>query len=478
MIPVASFDQISVISDLHMGGKAGFQIFGQAALLAAFIDDLRQNGSGDCALVINGDTVDFLAEPGATYFDSAGAIDKLDRIFGDNAFKPVWKSLKDFVHVAKRHLVITLGNHDVELALPWVREHLLDALSDGNPAARARITLAFDGTGFACNVGSASVLCLHGNEVDTWNVTDYEALRRLACDAVQGRPVREWTPNAGTKLVIDVMNSLKQEHPFIDLLKPEKEAAVKLLLAIWPEQRLKLNSVAAIAARRVWDATRRRVGLLSTEDDGQAEPGGREALARIAGRSYGSVPDTDKLMDHIESQFQAGKDPLAAVHQQQNQQLGWWDALVSVVRQKQPFEIAWEAVKEVAGDTSFQVRQVDTDFERIDELAGEPFDYVIAGHTHKARILGRRKGKGLYFNSGTWATLMQLTTAQLGSADSFRPVFERLKKARTIAELGNLVFYRPTVVTLRNNKGRTQAALEMAALKKGKIAMQRPDIAP
>jgi UDP-2,3-diacylglucosamine pyrophosphatase LpxH len=456
-----------------MGGKIGFQIFGQGSLLAAFIDDLRQNGSGECALVINGDTVDFLAEPSALYFDATGAIDKLNRIFGDDAFKPVWKSLKDFVRAPKRHLIITLGNHDVELALPWVREHLLDALSDGNPASRARITLAFDGTGFACNVGSASVLCLHGNEVDTWNVTDYEALRRLACDAVQGRPVREWTPNAGTKLVIDVMNGLKQEHPFIDLLKPEKEAAVKILLAVGPEQRLKLNAVAAIAARRVWDATRRKVGFLSAEDDELAGPGGRSALDRIAGRSYDTAPDTDKLMDDIEAQFQAGKDPLVTVHEHQNEQLGWWDALVSVVRQREPFEVAWEAVKEAKGDTSFQVRQVDSDFERLDELAGEAFDYVIAGHTHLARILGRRKSKGMYFNSGTWAALMQLTPAQLRSAASFQPVFERLKKARTIAELGNLVFYRPTVVTLRNNNGRTEAALETAALKKGKIAMQR-----
>jgi len=179
------------------------------------------------------------------------------------------------------------------------------------------------------------------------------------------------------------------------------------------------------------------------------------------------------LMDDIEAQFQAGKDPLATVHEQQNEQLGWWDALVSVVRQREPFEVAWEAVKEAKGDTSFQVRQVDSDFERLDELAGEAFDYVIAGHTHLARILGRRKSKGMYFNSGTWAALMQLTPAHLRSAASFQPVFERLKKARTIAELGNLVFYRPTVVTLRNNNGRTEAALETAALKKGKIAMQR-----
>jgi UDP-2,3-diacylglucosamine pyrophosphatase LpxH len=475
MIALPSFDQVSIVSDLHMGGKSGFQIFRQGDLLAALIDELRQNGSGDCALVLNGDTVDFLAEPGAFYFDPTGAIDKLDRICGDSAFSKVWTSLTSFVATPKRHLVLTLGNHDMELALPWVKHHLLDKLSNNDAAARSRITLAFEGTGFACKVGNASVLCLHGNEADTWNVTDYEALRRLACDAVQGRRIREWTPNAGTKLVIDVMNDLKQEYPFIDLLKPEKEAAVRLLLTLAPEHRPKLNAVASIAARRVWDATRRRIGMLSDKDEEQQPDGAGDALSRITGRQYGTAEDTDQLMDAIENEFKKGKDPLAVVHEQQNLQLGWWDALASAVRQKQPFEVAWEAVKEAAGDASFRVRQVDTDFERIDELAGEGFDYVIAGHTHLARILGRRKGRGLYYNSGTWAALIQLTAEQLASAKSFEPVYETLKKARTIDELGNLVMHRPTVVTLRSNSNGTEAALEKATLNAGKVAMEKVD---
>jgi hypothetical protein len=47
MIPLPSFDQVSVVSDLHMGGKSGFQIFRQGELLAvARIDDLRMNPKG------------------------------------------------------------------------------------------------------------------------------------------------------------------------------------------------------------------------------------------------------------------------------------------------------------------------------------------------------------------------------------------------------------------------------------------------
>ena len=141
------------------------------------------------ALVINGDMVDFLAEPGAEAFDPGGAIQKLDRIAGDAAFAPVWKALKKFVRTKDRRLIITLGNHDLELALPWVREHLLGLIAGDDDAARGRVVLAFDGTGFLCRVGNATVLCLHGNEVDDWNVTDFETIPRRCSAAICSRDV-------------------------------------------------------------------------------------------------------------------------------------------------------------------------------------------------------------------------------------------------------------------------------------------------
>ena len=120
MISVPEFNQVSIISDLHIGGVPGFQIFDQVKLLAAFIDDLRQNTPSPSVLVINGDMVDFLAEPGAKTFDPEGATTKLSRIFSkEENFWPVWEALRRYVKT--RDLAITLGNDDIELALPWVR---------------------------------------------------------------------------------------------------------------------------------------------------------------------------------------------------------------------------------------------------------------------------------------------------------------------------------------------------------------------
>ena len=90
----------------------------------------------------------------------------------------MFDALTQFVARVNRSLIFTLGNHDIELALPWVRAHLVDLLSGNDDAAKGRITLALDGAGYACSVAGSSILCVHGNEVDTWNVTDYERLRR------------------------------------------------------------------------------------------------------------------------------------------------------------------------------------------------------------------------------------------------------------------------------------------------------------
>ena len=175
-------------SDLHIGGPGWKQIFNQGELLAAFI---RSRAKGAVkrrvALVINGDTVDFIADRNAKYFDPEGAIAKLDAIMDDENFADVFNALSEFIAKQNRYLVITLGNHDLELALPWVREHFKKRLSQGDDAARGRITLAFDGTGYTARVADKSVICVHGNEFDEWNVCDYETLRRQGRDLHRGR---------------------------------------------------------------------------------------------------------------------------------------------------------------------------------------------------------------------------------------------------------------------------------------------------
>ena len=135
---VQTFHELHVVSDLHLGGKPGFQIFRQGDTLANFIKKMSaQPSDRKIGVVFNGDIVDFLAEEPASYLDPKGAIAKLERIFyEDPAFSGVWSALQKFVAEPNRQLILILGNHDVELALPHVTEWILENLSQGDSAAR------------------------------------------------------------------------------------------------------------------------------------------------------------------------------------------------------------------------------------------------------------------------------------------------------------------------------------------------------
>jgi len=134
------FDEIFVISDLHLGGVPGHRIFANQPELLLLLDHVRQRpGKLRVGLVINGDLVDFLAEPKARYLDPEGATERLDRIRNDATFRPIFDSFAALVQTPNRFLAITLGNHDLELALPHVRLHLTQLLCGDREDAHARL---------------------------------------------------------------------------------------------------------------------------------------------------------------------------------------------------------------------------------------------------------------------------------------------------------------------------------------------------
>jgi UDP-2,3-diacylglucosamine pyrophosphatase LpxH len=471
------FDALYVISDLHLGGAAGFQIFDAGAKLTGLVDHLQTTEPAKrVALVINGDMVDFLAEKPALPFDPADAVAKLNRIVDDRSFAPVWRALQKFTAAKNRYLVVNLGNHDLELALPWVRAHLLEILSGGNDAARGRITLSFEGTGYRCRVGNAQVLCVHGNEVDDWNLTDHETIRRMGRDAVQERPVNDWVPNAGTQLVITIMNDLKKHYPFIDLLKPEKEAVVPAILALQPDQRDKVRAIAATAGRLFIDKFRRRTGFLGNElpladaagvvPANALSPGGRrEGLARRP-PAFGDRAYADALLRETEERLKKNVSPLALVaDDQRGEYLGLGSALRKFFRGAEAGEVLREALDQLGKDRSFIHSAEDETYTLLDEQVGSDVDVIAAGHTHLARSLRRKKGRGWYFNSGTWVRLIELKEDVLKNAGAFRQVFDAFK-AGDMAALDNcpgLVKRQLTVVALWSDGGRTHGALRHVA---------------
>jgi UDP-2,3-diacylglucosamine pyrophosphatase LpxH len=453
---IQQFDELYSVSDLHMGGAGpGAQIFKSGPELAKLIEFL-QTKPGKVALVINGDMVDFLAEPGAKAFDPDGAIQKLDRIAGDIAFAPVWKALKKFVRTKGRRLIITLGNHDLELALPWVREHLLDLIAGDDDAARGRIVLAFDGTGFRCRVGNATVLCLHGNEVDDWNITDFETIRRCGRDLQLGHSVDPWIPNAGTHLVIEVMNDIKKGYPFVDLLKPELQAVIPVLLAVAPDKHDRISGAFPVLKRLVVDKLRRATGLLGAGDQREELSSAEDGLMRRP------LVDRDALLALADQRLLRGVEPITLVPDiERTQQLGRREAIVSWVRGRDVRETLRIALDDLSKDRSFDWSLEDDTFRQLDDMVAPDVNFILAGHTHLERALPRRKRGGFYFNTGTWARLIQLKRDMLADQAEFNKVYGALA-AGTMDALDNfpgLVAQRCTVAAVRAGPAETRGEL-------------------
>ena len=459
------FDELYVISDLHIGGQPGFQIFDQGDLLSRFIDYVTAR-PGKVGLVINGDSVDFLAEAPYKYFDFEGAIGKLDRMLSDSNFKPVWESLGKLVKKRRHYLVITLGNHDLELALPWVLEHFRDRLADHDDTARGRIHFVFDGSGFACTGAGTSTLCVHGNDVDPFNYTSYERLRETGADFIQARRADPWTPNAGTKLVIDVMNEIKQTHPFVDLLKPETGAVVPILAEIVPDAKDKLEKVWDVAQKLTWDRVKKtfRPYFLSGED--QEENQKTQSLHSFLGdslpkttRRAGLAASGDDLLVEVESYL--SRDPFEFVSATEGaQQLGGVGAIWKKLTGAESHEVLFEALEGLKKDRSFDLDDKDDVYKETEKLASSTFQIVTTGHTHLERVLPRSKGPGTYINSGTWVPLMRLSDEVLGDEGAFKEMFNVLKSSRTLRDLKrarvrskDLVMHLPAAVRVDRKGG-------------------------
>lgn len=458
------FDEVYVISDLHMGGKdPGFQIFDQGETLKLFIEYLISRDSGKkVALVLNGDVVDFLATEPYYPFDPYGALGKLYEIAQNDSFKMVWDALKVFVQTGNRHLVFVLGNHDIELALPWVRESLVQLLAGDTVAARGRIQLCLDGTGFYCAVGRKTILCLHGNEYDAFNITDYEALRRFGRDALRDHKNEEWTANAGAHIVIEVMNGIKKNHPFVDLLKPEGKAMFPVLCAMDKTAVTKLPKFIGAASNVVGDWIRRELGLL----EANKEPGGLQQIdpeAELASLLRNAFVTeevasqrVDALLDEIEDSLEQENMRDENVLYEEAELLG----MMPFIKNPSEKELLRQALKFLNKKTPFDWTAEDSAYTEFCKWVGADIDVLVTGHTHQEKAL--RRGNKLYFNCGTWARLIELKPEVLDDEDLFTKAYEALKSP-TLSGLDNvegLVLRWPTVVSVIQDNNHAVACLQ------------------
>lgn len=459
--------RVFIVSDLHLGGRPGSlpsesgqtqprtQMCSSYGHLTNFIDWVRTSGgvgygtagqADDAELIINGDIVDFLADdeyPGgesAHVFtsDQDVAIKKLAHIFartGNRDGRTVLDALRDLLR-SGQSLTILLGNHDVELALPRVRQYLVEALGGQCP----RLRLLYDGE--ALTLGR--VLIEHGNRYDRWNQIDHSALRQERSVLSRGllpsagdRGKYYFIPPAGTHLVIHFMNRIKARYRFVDLLKPEDAAVLPLLIALephfWPALR---DLVAAVpigqsfAEHGLRDAVTPRVpGDLSDDARGVSLDGVlRETLGASAvlfeqlGPALDSMAgdlaadDGDGLLYDLRRWFCGALTPLQATLDSVSTLLAVRSAPSDDERRRR-LHAALAALRR--DDNSFNPSVDGTQYEAAASqlaLSGN-FDVVVFGHTHLPRSIKKALPSGRdyhYINTGTWADVMHIPAKLTG----------------------------------------------------------------
>lgn len=385
-----------VISDLHLGGALGdeghpgFQICPPRTqrLLEAFIDRLpAPTGGSDVRLVLAGDIVDFLAEEPFQAFtgDPRVAASKLQAVFERTV--PVWGALRRFVTERHGALTLMLGNHDIELSLPGPRQLLLERVGQG------RVEFIYDNEAFSCG----PVLVEHGNRFDEWNAVPHGALRRVRSQLSRKSRVQpDFPAMPGSRLVVDVMNPLKQQYAFIDLLKPEDAGAIPIAAAL-----------GAGGLREIWQFFQKYRQTWSVDFDESREPVDQEYI--------GAGDQSDQQLFDLAQDIAQGGDAsqVGAVGDFLSDVAGVVTDKVHQARRAALYQaIRGSAAKH--RDTFDVLRERDTYLVPAQAAVESGFRVVVYGHTHLAKRVALKadgEASSVYLNSGTWADLMRIPDA-------------------------------------------------------------------
>jgi len=440
--------QAFVISDLHLGGlygaanDRGSRICSQVTTLTKFVEALATRPAAPrTELVVNGDFVDFLAEgdgspPQWTPFVANGddaasklrAIIARDRLFFD--------ALRRFLDGGHR-LVLLPGNHDIELALPAVRTALNDALGvTGNHDFH----FLYDGEAYV--VGDAIIE--HGDQYDPWNRVDHESLRKLRAQQSRRHAERDahrFLPPPGSRLVSEVINPIKADYPFVDLLKPENEAVIPLLLALEPGSRRLLGRIASLCVRAAASAARSYSGDIAAT--GAVDPLRTVVENVMPGRSaeFLAALGEDQLGEFAGDISSTGD----AIDR------GRGLARLLTARTGEPLDTRLPALR-LAMRALENHRTFDRHIEPLPRyldaaaaLSRNSFRFVVFGHTHLARDI-IIDSHARYLNSGTWADVIEFPAHVL--SDDQLEAFRRFVVAMGTRDLADWTKCIPTYVRL------------------------------
>ena len=454
MSALPDYELLYSVSDLHMGPDPALQPLEAGGLLARTIERIAdQERDKTTVLIVNGDIVDFLARNTDRTFDPVGTLDELKRVGG--TFREVFAAFASFLKREKSTLVFNLGNHDAELGLSRHQTALRAMVGGGE--VRGTLHFSFNPhastdevyQGYECTVGGRHVRLAHGNEVDAWNVVSTALVRGAEANLRPTLGLTDDPINAGSALVVRLMNQVKREYRFVDLLKPEDKAVIMVLLSLEPSYLLRLGELLKLMPRMVMDSWKISWGVLG----GNVKP---EQLSSemLAARMLGSLMMQEMTGEQLiaRSWEQRKRTPLQVAIEEAESVGG--SALLGGVRYPVPgLRQALEVVRRTW--EGFEPQTPDDTSRKMTERYPSENGVLIAGHTHLRRFIP--KGRSLYINTGTWMPLIRLDRV-LASRDEFGEFYRRACLPGP-QSLGPYKEPLPTVAMVRAGTGISTASL-------------------
>jgi UDP-2,3-diacylglucosamine pyrophosphatase LpxH len=293
----------------------------------------------------------------------------------------IWNALAGFV---KRggSLTLLLGNHDIELSLPETRRMLLGRLGEG------RVGFIYDNEAFS--VGT--LMIEHGNRFDGWNAVPHGALRRVRSRLSRGLDAGEFPAMPGSRLVVDVMNRIKEDYSFVDLLKPEDAGVLPILAGL-----------GAAGLQEIWQLAKRFRQSQSVDFDEEQEPKDETYIAE--------VPSEEEAFHKLAQDIAAGGDATQVSIIDLSGMRAKVSETVRKLRRsglKKAFQS--EIVRNLHSLAFVLEKENPIYLTPAEGFKKRGFKVVVFGHTHLVKRVPLGDG-AVYLNTGTWADLIRAPKA-------------------------------------------------------------------
>jgi len=226
--------RLIVISDLHVG--AGKLDDCDSELENALIDFLKDlsNDPSSIQLVIDGDFLDFAQSnpwqrddleavtPAGTplCFTEEQSLQKLREII--KAHTAIFDALSEFLRSTNHELVVLPGNHDVDFFWERVREHFTSVVTKGDGSAANKLHFCLEP--FYRPNEYPEIWIEHGHQYDDCNKFFFQGQPKWSTENWPTLRDTKGVPRliecVGTRFLINFLNALDSEYPFVDNVKP------------------------------------------------------------------------------------------------------------------------------------------------------------------------------------------------------------------------------------------------------------------